>query len=176
MQLENRTIDDYGNVYFKVKDLYALILKGFDASKFKVEDSPEVEQLVQTCRALDNEELIPPIYAAPSEPLDAVMSVYRNTWFIPDRYKNLDLRVWLNEKCSSDQERSRVKSELDVFERYELFDMLRSLVYLVDVFRKHKIVWGVGRGSSVSSFVLYLIGIHRVNSLVYDLDFNEFLN
>jgi DNA polymerase III alpha subunit len=41
--------------------------------------------------------------------------------------------------------------------------------------RDNNIVWGVGRGSSVSSYVLYLLGVHRVNSLYYDLDIHEFL-
>ena len=176
IQLENRTVDDYGNVVFKVKDLYKLILKGFSVNKFLIEDGPEVQQLVQTCRALDNEDLEPNVYVAPTEPLDAAMSVYRNNWLIPDRFKNLDIRTWLIEHCRSDIERARVKSEMDVFEKYELEDMLRSLVYLVESFRKHKVVWGVGRGSSVSSYVLYLIGIHRVDSIAYELDFNDFLD
>jgi DNA polymerase III alpha subunit len=47
--------------------------------------------------------------------------------------------------------------------------------YLVDLMREHNIVWGVGRGSSVSSFVLFLIGIHRINSIYYGLDVEEFL-
>lgn len=176
VELENRTVDDYGQVYFRVKDVYPLILKGFKVNEFLFEDGPEVQQLIKTCRALDNEELMPTLYAEPKEPLDAYMNVYRTSWAIPDRYKSLDLRVWLNEQCKTQVERDRVAYELNVFEKYELEDMLRSLVYLVDVFKKHKVVWGVGRGSSVSSYVLFLIGIHRVNSIAYDLDFDEFLN
>ena len=34
--------------------------------------------------------------------------------------------------------------------------------------------WGVGRGSSVSSYCLYLIGIHMVDSIKYNLDIQEF--
>lgn len=176
VELENRKVDDYGNVYFQVKDLYGLILKGFKVNEFLIEDGPELKQFVQTCRALDNDELMPNTYAVPEEPLDVSMSVYRNKWLIPARYASLDLRVWLNEKCTSEVQRARVASEMDVFEKYELQDMLRSLVYLVDIFRKNKTVWGVGRGSSVSSYVLYLIGIHRVDSIAYELDFNEFLD
>jgi DNA polymerase III alpha subunit len=41
--------------------------------------------------------------------------------------------------------------------------------------RKYDIIWGVGRGSSVASYVLYIIGIHRINSIQYDLDYKEFL-
>jgi DNA polymerase III alpha subunit len=56
-----------------------------------------------------------------------------------------------------------------------LFQLLQYLKYLVDTMRKHNIVWGVGRGSSVASYVLYLIGVHKINSMYYDLDIEEFL-
>jgi len=41
--------------------------------------------------------------------------------------------------------------------------------------RKNNLVWGVGRGSSVSSYLLYLIGVHKVDSYKYRLDIKEFL-
>jgi DNA polymerase III alpha subunit len=47
--------------------------------------------------------------------------------------------------------------------------------YLVDTLRKNNVVWGVGRGSSVASYILYLIGVHKVDSIKYNLDINEFL-
>ena len=49
------------------------------------------------------------------------------------------------------------------------------MIYLVDIMRQNNIVWGVGRGSSVASFVLYLIGVHKINPIIYDLDWREFL-
>ena len=54
-------------------------------------------------------------------------------------------------------------------------DLLRYLRYFVDVLRANNVIWGVGRGSSVASFVLFLLGVHRINSLYYDLDPREFL-
>ena len=62
-----------------------------------------------------------------------------------------------------------------MFEERKMMNVLRFLIYLVDTMRKNKIVWGVGRGSSVASYVLFLIGIHKVNSLKYNLDIKEFL-
>ena len=52
---------------------------------------------------------------------------------------------------------------------------LGFLIYLIDLMRTNNIVWGVGRGSSVSSYILYLIGVHKVNSILYKLDINDFL-
>ena len=48
------------------------------------------------------------------------------------------------------------------------------MVYLVDYMRDNNILWGVGRGSS-ASYVLYLIGIHKINSIQFGLDWREFL-
>jgi len=62
-----------------------------------------------------------------------------------------------------------------LYQERGLFDLLRYLKYLVDVMQENHIIWGVGRGSSVASYVLYLIGVHRINSLYYNLDIQEFL-
>jgi len=56
-----------------------------------------------------------------------------------------------------------------------MHNLLRYMIYLVDFMRENNIVWGVGRGSSVASYVLYLIGVHRINSIQYGLDWHEFL-
>jgi DNA polymerase III alpha subunit len=55
-----------------------------------------------------------------------------------------------------------------------MMDMLFFIKYLVDTLRKNKIIWGVGRGSSVASYVLYLIGVHKVDSIKYNLPIEEF--
>ena len=68
-----------------------------------------------------------------------------------------------------------MNEELAEFERRGMFDLLRYMVYLVDFMRDNNIVWGVGRGSSVASYVLYLIGVHKVDSIQYGLDWREFL-
>ena len=49
------------------------------------------------------------------------------------------------------------------------------LIYIIETMRKHELVWGVGRGSSVASYVLYLLGVRKVDSLKYNLDIKEFL-
>jgi DNA polymerase III alpha subunit len=37
------------------------------------------------------------------------------------------------------------------------------------------VLWGVGRGSSVASYCLYILGVHKVDSIKYELDIHEFL-
>ena len=77
--------------------------------------------------------------------------------------------------CETQEQKDRVELELELFIQHGMLDLLFYLKYLVDTMREHRIVWGVGRGSSVASYVLYLIGVHKVDSLKYKLDIHEFL-
>ncbi len=99
----------------------------------------------------------------------------RMSWFMPTKYKDFDIENYVLSLANTEQEQERVKYELDLFKTYAMLDVLVFLKYLVDTLREKQIVWGVGRGSSVASYVLYLIGVHKVNSLKYNLDPKEFL-
>ena len=96
-------------------------------------------------------------------------------WRMPQEYFKLDIAQWVLNQCETDAELQRVAEELLLFQERDLFNLLRWLKYFVDTMRANKVVWGVGRGSSVASYVLYLIGVHRINSMYYDLDISEFL-
>ena len=99
----------------------------------------------------------------------------QSNWLIPDSYRNFDIATFVLEQCANEAELQRAGEELLLYQERDMFMLLRYLKYLVDIMRENNIVWGVGRGSSVSSFVLYLIGIHKINSLYYDLSIKEFL-
>jgi DNA polymerase III alpha subunit len=113
--------------------------------------------------------------------------VCQSEWFMPDEYKNLDITVYLfaklaenlqvepNDELRHTEEWKRVTEEWKAFLDRGMTDLLRYMVYLVDFMRENNIVWGVGRGSSVASYVLYLIGVHRIDSIKYNLDWREFL-
>lgn len=96
-------------------------------------------------------------------------------WHMPDEYKNMDIAEHVLGLCNGEAELQRAGHELLLYQERDLFDLLCYCVYLVDTMKDNNIIWGVGRGSSVSSFVLYLIGIHQVNSLYYELPVEEFL-
>ncbi len=96
-------------------------------------------------------------------------------WFMPKQYQDLDIFTYVLNLCKTNKERERVKIELDLFKKYKFEQVLRYLLYLVDSLKRNQIVWGIGRGSSVASYVLYLIGVHKINSLEFNLDINEFL-
>ena len=96
-------------------------------------------------------------------------------WNMPEKYKNLDIAKYLLDLCKTDVELQRVGKELLLYQQRDMFKLLCFLVYLVDTMRDNDVVWGVGRGSSVASYVLYLIGVHKIDSIYYDLDVDEFL-
>ena len=114
-------------------------------------------------------------------PLDVDQKTFdgalQSEWFMPDEYKvsNPILKHNLLELCKTPEEEERVLEEYDEFKQRGMLDILKYMIYLVDFMRENNIVWGVGRGSSVASYVLYLIGVHRIDSIQFDLDWREFL-
>ncbi len=99
----------------------------------------------------------------------------QSEWFMPDEYKSLDVIDYILQRVVNQTEAERAGEELVEFEKRGMFDLLRYMIYLVDYMRENDIVWGVGRGSSVASYVLYLIGVHKIDSIKYELDWREFL-
>lgn len=105
-------------------------------------------------------------------------SEQQNKWFIPEHYKTLDVEEYISKKLPKDvspEAIERISIELEMYRTRNLYPILQVLIYIIDTMRKHDIVWGVGRGSSVASYVLYILGIHKVDSLKYNLDIKEFL-
>jgi DNA polymerase III alpha subunit len=96
-------------------------------------------------------------------------------WRLPAEYLEIDLENYLLSKCNNDVQRRRVQLELEEFEQRDMLIVLKWLKYFVDTMRENNLIWGVGRGSSVASYVLYLLEVHRVDSIKYDLDIKEFL-
>jgi hypothetical protein len=99
----------------------------------------------------------------------------QSNWHMPEKYKTLDIAAYVLSLCKTEAELQRCGQELLLYQERNLFDLLRYLRYLVDTMTKNQIVWGVGRGSSVASYVLYLLGVHRIDSMYYNLDIAEFL-
>ena len=104
--------------------------------------------------------------------------VCQSEWFMPDEYKDINVYDYVLGKAKTpcpQHVQDRIWEELDAFKERDMHNLLRYMIYLVDFMRENNIVWGVGRGSSVASYVLYLIGVHRINSIQFDLDWREFL-
>jgi DNA polymerase III alpha subunit len=87
----------------------------------------------------------------------------------------MDILDWLYQRCPTPEIRERVVEELRLFAKHDMIPVLKTMKYIVDTLRANNIVWGVGRGSSVASYVLFLLGVHKIDSLYYNLDIDEFL-
>jgi len=113
-------------------------------------------------------------YIEPNVSVEEFDKQYQQNWYMPQEYKELDIAEYLLNLCQTDAELQRVGHELLEYQKIDFFDALRFLKYFVDIMRNNNIVWGVGRGSSVASYVLYLLGIHKIDSIKYNLPYNEF--
>ena len=165
--------DEFGRQYTTSDELADLLYTNpdLDLSKFLVIDPQVYNQTVDTLYA-EFEKLRPYIGTVDMNEFDKLQ---QSVWYMPVSYQELDIAQWVMDQCKTDAELQRVGHELLLYQERNLFQLLRYLKYMVDTFRKNNIVWGLGRGSSVSSYVLYLIGVHKINSLYYDLPIEEFL-
>jgi len=166
--------DQYGQIVYNEEDLCDMVMQGHDLNKF--------DDLIVTGDLLENAayllENVPSFIKyndLANESVEQFDHRCQNTWFMPTKYKELDIAEYVLGLCKSDAELQRCGQELMLFQERDLFNLLRYLVFLVDLMRDNRVIWGVGRGSSVASFVLYKIGVHRIDSLHYDLDPGEFL-
>jgi DNA polymerase III alpha subunit len=98
----------------------------------------------------------------------------QSDWLMPDGYKHLDIENFLVNECPKENYQ-RLIDELQEYKSRNMLNLLRWLKYFVDTCRANNVLWGVGRGSSVASYALYLIGVHKIDSLKYNLDWREFL-
>ena len=121
-------------------------------------------ELIQYLTVLEREHLNYPI------PLTEINS---NRWFIPDEYYP-NLTEMLYGMCETEIQRERVSQELELYIKHGMYDVLHVMKYIVDTLRANNIVWGVGRGSSVASYVLFLIGVHKIDSIKYSIPIEEF--
>ena len=101
-------------------------------------------------------------------------AVCQEDWFVPEEYKTFDIESYLVQICP-EENYQRLVEELQEFRARNMLPLLRVLKYVVDTLRDKQVLWGVGRGSSVASYVLYLIGVNKIDSIKYSLDWREFL-
>lgn len=163
--------DIYGQPIYNEVDLCGFFMQD--------PDRRIVDALVESKISFDVLELenvpVVKLYKDPKLSVEEFDKQQQSTWFMPEEYQQMDIAKWVLDQCKDENELQRAGDELLKYNDRKMLVLLQYLKYLVDTMRQHKIVWGVGRGSSVASFVLYLIGVHHINSLYYDLDINEFL-
>ena len=163
-------LDKYSNPVFNEQDLFDALYKGHTVSPdLFVDPSKDVSNL---------EEQLGTKFWLPLDAYDIPLNEYDTAmqadWNMPDEYKTMDIEGFLVNQCPKENYQ-RLIDELQEFRSRNMLDLLRWLKYFVDTCTKNNIVWGLGRGSSVASYVLYLIGIHSIDPIKFNLDWQEFL-
>ena len=109
-------------------------------------------------------------------------------WVLPIEITSIDIKEHLLDTLieefafssfTDEEMRIRIKRldyEYDAFIDAGLTDLIYAILYVINRFEANNTVWGVGRGSSTSSYLLYILGIHDIDSVEYELDFTEFLH
>jgi len=165
----------FGEMIFNESDVMDLIMQGRQLNSLKnmlVDDTVNLETAVSFIEELPS---FVPYTVEDNIAVKDWDSANQQHWNMPEEYKQLDIAEHILGLCDNEAELQRCGEELLLYQERDLFNLLCYLKYLVDVMTKNRVIWGVGRGSSVASFILYKLGVHRINSLFYNLDVHEFL-
>lgn len=160
---------------FNESDIMDLLMQGRQPESLKnilVDDTVNIEEAISFIEELPG---FVPYTFVDNIAVKDWDSVNQQNWHMPEEYKQLDIAAYILGLCSNEAELQRCGEELLLYQERDLFNLLRYLKYLVDLMTENKVIWGVGRGSSVASFILYKLQVHRINSLYYNLDVHEFL-
>jgi len=157
--------DKYGQFIYKENEILNIIMQGIDIT--------DVTVLTTDTVSVSNENIVK--YVDMNLSINDFDQRNQENWYMPTEYKNLDIAKHILSLCETQEELQRCGHELLMYQDRNLFNLLKYLKYLVDTMKKNNIIWGVGRGSSVSSYVLYKLKVHKVNSMFYNLNVNEFL-
>ena len=151
----------FGEIVYNIEDVVDLIMKQQTTAGITVDGTVQLEDTSPESDV--------------SLSVDEYDMMNQRNWLMPEEYKQIDIAQHVIDLCKTDAEIQRAGQELLMFQERNLFNLLKYLKYLVDTMRDNNVIWGVGRGSSVASYVLYLLGVHRIDSMYYDLDPGEFL-
>lgn len=103
-----------------------------------------------------------------------------HNWMIPVEYQEIDIIDLSVCKLHdigllSDEYNERLEYELYEMDKRGMFPFIRCVYYIIEQLRENGIVWGVGRGSSCASLVLFVLGINRVDPVKYNIPVGEFI-
>lgn len=172
--LNDRTLWYDGDSTVSQVELFRLASSGYSMRKVFVEQM--TEHVKQYNNFVDQSEQIT---------VKQCLNPLNYDWNIPQSYKQMNVEQYIIDKLTQEceqlqqdqiqQRERRVANELALYKENQLYDVLRVLIYIINKFETHGIVWGVGRGSSVSSYVLYLIGVHDIDSVFFELEIEDFI-
>lgn len=170
-ELNDRTLWYDGTSQIKAELVPSYLLRGYQPKDLLVD---RLTDDIRLFNQLADEEI-----KVSKESIDALDF----SWNVPEEFMNIDLAEFCDEKLKSAVFKSkltfyetRLESELAEIEKRHLTSFFKSLIYVVDTLKKNNVVWGIGRGSSCASLVLFLIGLHQVDPIKYQIPAQEFFH
>lgn len=173
-ELEDRILR-YDGVIEVTPDLIAeYLLMGIQPSRMRVLGSAaSLEQFNANVPMQDE------LAISQDEPIHINMN-----WNLPKEYLELDLEELIADKFTSMYDRysdaeteeaiTRIADEFQEVKHRGMTKFMQTIVYILDTFREQNIVWGVGRGSSCASYLLFLLGLHVVDCVKMKVPMEEF--
>jgi DNA polymerase III alpha subunit len=164
-------LDRFSNPIFDESDIFDALYQGHQLSDDIIVDATDDLRNLETTAEI---KFLSP-FDDPEISIEQYDATMHSAWNMPDDYKAFDLPSFLYSKCSTPEQHARVTEELEQFVAHNMYDLLLYLKYMVDTMTENNVVWGVGRGSSVASYILFLMDVHSIDSMKYNLDWREFL-
>ena len=166
-------LDKFGNPIFNSQDIFKFLYQGklINLKDLTVDYTEDIEQL-ETTAGFTFQRFNEQLNTISIEDFDSAL---QTDWFMPTEYRDFDVEQWCLDKCTTPEQTARVKAEMAAYIERGMIPLLQWTKHFVDTCHQNNIVWGVGRGSSVASFVLFLLGVHQIDSVKYNLDWQEFL-
>jgi len=176
-ELSDRNLRFDGVSEIEPDQLARFLLLGIPPNKLRVtSETPDIAEF--NTQVSEREQLLP----VQQEPINLDMG-----WQLPEEYQNLDLQEYMakqfEKNCPAsytpemvEKALDRIVDELQEVEARGMVQFMQTVIYIIDQLRENNVLWGVGRGSSCASYLLYLIGLHVVDCVVLDVPADEFFH
>lgn len=173
LDLEDRIITDTGSTVAKHNLLMSLVTSGQSIDDVPFVPHPDIalyHHLNGTAKTS--------MEWKQSERMDGppISSYY---WITPEPYKSMNIAEYCGERLDqlgldTQMYQHRLMEELNRVEDRRMGHFLRCLVWVTDTMRTNQVLWGLGRGSSCASLILFLLGVNKVDPVKYDIPMEEF--
>lgn len=179
-KLQERVLRFDGVSEIEPGQLSRFLLLGVSPSQLRVTEENEEIQLLN--EQVDTADMVKVLC---EEPINVDL-----TWQLPKEYAQLDLAEYLMNAFFNQELQDRLKytqtqtdiaivriaNELEQIEIRHMSQFMRTIIFILDEFKRNNIVWGVGRGSSCASYLLFLIGLHVVDCVIFEVPMEEFFH
>lgn len=177
-ELNDRIIRFDGVSIIEPDMVYDMLLRGVPPSKLLIKNfNKDIEEFNARVGETDSVKL------AHESPITITAE-----WQLPQKYKSLNIdefialkfETFLHTANYSEKEQdlaiNRIVDELQQVKQRGMIEFFQTIIYAIDTFKDTEVVWGIGRGSSCASYILFLINVHMIDCIKYNINMDEFFH